>query len=57
MLGNRILPKFPLNEEQVLRMKEDKDFNYLKAERDFGYSPMSFEDGIENEIKEYKEGK
>ncbi|WP_239720772.1 MULTISPECIES: NAD(P)-dependent oxidoreductase [unclassified Mammaliicoccus] len=57
MLGNRILPKFPLNEEQVLRMKEDKDFTYLKAERDFGYSPLSFEDGIENEIKEYKEGK
>ncbi|UXS44454.1 NAD-dependent epimerase/dehydratase family protein [Staphylococcus delphini] len=54
LIGNRIFPKFPLNEEQVLRMKEDKDFTYLKAERDFGYSPMSFEEGIEFEVNEYK---
>ncbi|UXR76411.1 MULTISPECIES: NAD-dependent epimerase/dehydratase family protein [unclassified Staphylococcus] len=54
LIGNRVLPKFPLNEEQVLRMKEDKDFTYLKAERDFGYNPMSFEEGIELEVNEYK---
>lgn len=54
LVGNRILPKFPLNEEQVLRMKEDKDFTHLKAKRDFGYSPMSFDEGIESEVNEYK---
>ncbi|QRO85654.1 NAD-dependent epimerase/dehydratase family protein [Mammaliicoccus vitulinus] len=54
LVGNRILPKFPLNEEQVLRMKEDKDFTHLKANRDFGYSPMSFDEGIESEVNEYK---
>lgn len=50
----KLVPKFPLNEEQVLRMKEDKDFTHLKATKDFGYNPMSFEEGIVEEIKEYK---
>lgn len=54
LIGNRFIPKFPLNEEQVLRMQEDKDFTYLKAEKDFDYSPMSFDEGIEKEINEYK---
>ncbi|MDK9852966.1 NAD(P)-dependent oxidoreductase [Staphylococcus equorum] len=54
LFGNKIFPKFPLNEEQVLRMQEDKDFTHLKATEDFGYCPMSFEDGIVEEIKEYK---
>lgn len=50
----KLVPKFPLNEEQVLRMQEDKDFTHLKATKDFGYNPMSFEEGIVEEIKEYK---
>lgn len=54
LVGNRIVPKFPLNEEQVLRMKEDKDFTHLNAQKDFGYSPMSFDEGIETEVNEYK---
>lgn len=54
LVGNRIVPKFPLNEEQVLRMKEDKDFTHFNAQKDFGYSPMSFDEGIENEVNEYK---
>ncbi|WP_419795820.1 NAD(P)-dependent oxidoreductase [Staphylococcus equorum] len=54
LFGNKIFPKFPLNAEQVLRMKEDKDFTHLKATKDFGYNPMSFEEGIVEEIKEYK---
>ncbi|MEB7718947.1 NAD-dependent epimerase/dehydratase family protein [Staphylococcus xylosus] len=54
LVGNCIVPKFPLNEEQVLRMKENKDFTHLNAQKDFGYSPMSFDEGIENEVNEYK---
>lgn len=54
LVGNCIVPKFPLNEEQVLRMKENKDFTHLNAQEDFGYSPMSFDEGIENEVNEYK---
>lgn len=39
--------------EQVLRMQEDKAFSYQDAERDFGYSPMTFEEGIVEEVNEY----
>ncbi|MCD8892231.1 NAD-dependent epimerase/dehydratase family protein [Staphylococcus nepalensis] len=52
--SKKTIPKFPLNEEQVLRMKEDKDFTHLKATKDFYYNPMSFEEGIKEEINEYK---
>ncbi|MDW4260925.1 NAD-dependent epimerase/dehydratase family protein [Staphylococcus saprophyticus] len=53
-VARKIIPGFPLNEEQVLRMKEDKDFTHIKATEDFGYNPMSFEEGIKDEINEYK---
>ncbi len=39
--------------EQVLRMQEDKAFEYTDAVRDFGYAPLSFEEGIVEEVREY----
>jgi nucleoside-diphosphate-sugar epimerase len=39
--------------EQVYRMQEDKDFTYDNAKIDFGYSPISFKDGIKEEVLEY----
>jgi nucleoside-diphosphate-sugar epimerase len=39
--------------EQVLRMQEDKNFSYEEATKDFGYSPLSFEEGIKGEVEEY----
>ncbi len=39
--------------EQVQRMMEDKAFPYDNARNDFGYLPMSFEDGIKGEVEEY----
>lgn len=39
--------------EQVLRMQEDKAFDYSDAARDFGYSPVPFEAGILDEVSEY----
>lgn len=39
--------------EQVLRMQEDKAFDYEDAARDFGFSPISFEKGILEEVDEY----
>ncbi len=39
--------------EQVLRMQEDKTFDYADATRDFGYAPLSFEEGIVEEVREY----
>jgi nucleoside-diphosphate-sugar epimerase len=38
--------------EQVYRMNEDKVFSWKKASDDFGYSPMTFEEGIRSQIKE-----
>lgn len=46
-----LMPK--LTAEQVLRLNEDKAFSYRDAERDFGFSPLSFEDGVREEIEEY----
>jgi nucleoside-diphosphate-sugar epimerase len=41
---------FPIKAEQVLRLNENKDFSYAEAERDFGFSPLSFEEGIGLEL-------
>ena len=29
--------------EQVLRLNENKDFSYAEAQKDFGFSPLTFE--------------
>jgi nucleoside-diphosphate-sugar epimerase len=41
----------PIKAEQVLRLNENKDFSYVEAEIDFGFSPLSFEEGIKLELK------
>lgn len=43
----------PIDEEQVLRMKEDKVFSHDDAARDFAYAPMTFSNGIKLEVDEY----
>lgn len=43
--------RLPIKAEQVLRLNEDKSFSYEEAKRDFGFSPRSFEEGIEIETK------
>ena len=48
LLGSR----FPISVEQVQRMTEDKIFPFDEAYKDFGYSPMSFKDGIRREVNE-----
>ena len=42
---------FPIKAEQVLRLNENKDFSYEEAQRDFGFSPLVFEEGIRLELK------
>ena len=44
------LPRFPISDEQVLRLKEDKVFDIAKAVTDLDYHPRGFEDGITQEI-------
>ena len=47
----RIRIPFPIKAEQVLRLNENKDFSYAEAQKDFGFSPLSFEEGIEEELR------
>lgn len=42
--------RLPIKAEQVLRLNEDKAFSYEDAQRDFGFNPCSFEDGIVAEV-------
>lgn len=42
--------------EQVMRMNEDKAFSHEAATRDFGYDPLSFEEGIREEVDEFLSG-
>ena len=49
-LFERMHVPFPIRVEQVLRLNENKDFSYAEAGRDFGFSPLSFEEGIKMEL-------
>ncbi len=37
--------------EQIKRLSENKNYDFYEAQKDFGYSPITFEEGIEEEIK------
>ena len=50
---NTLIKKTPISVEQVLRMQEDKDFKHDEATKDFGYLPISFYEGIKDEVQEY----
>lgn len=43
--------------ERVLRMGEDRNYEHLKATRDFGYSPENFDLGLKREVLEYRGAK
>jgi nucleoside-diphosphate-sugar epimerase len=47
----KISSKPKLKAEQVLRLNENKNFSHDEAAKDFGYKPISFEEGIRKEIK------
>jgi nucleoside-diphosphate-sugar epimerase len=51
LFERRMRIPFPINAEQVLRLNENKDFSYAEAQRDFGFSPLAFEEGIRLELK------
>lgn len=46
----RIRIPFPIKAEQVLRLNENKDFSYAEAKKDFGFTPLAFEEGIGMEL-------
>lgn len=39
--------------EKVQRMSEDRNYEHNDAKKDFGYNPVSFREGIANEVKQY----
>jgi nucleoside-diphosphate-sugar epimerase len=45
---------FPIKAEQVLRLNENKNFSYEEAAKGFGFSPLSFEEGIKVELERRK---
>lgn len=47
----RLRIPLPIKAEQVLRLNENKNFSYEEAERDFGFHPLSFEEGIGWELR------
>ena len=42
--------RLPIKAEQVQRLNENKAFSYAEAERDFGFSPRTFAEGIRLEL-------
>lgn len=40
--------------EKVLRMNESRDFSHDLAVKDFAFNPRSFQEGIKEEIKQYR---
>jgi nucleoside-diphosphate-sugar epimerase len=49
----RLRIPLPIKAEQVQRLNENKNFDYADAERDFGFRPLSFEEGIGMEVAAY----
>jgi nucleoside-diphosphate-sugar epimerase len=50
---NALYKKAIISVEQVLRMQEDKAFDYEQASKDFNYSPIAFHEGIKEEVEEF----
>ena len=46
----------PIKAEQVMRLNEDKAFSYAEATEAFGYTPMTFEHGICQEVSLFRSG-
>ena len=49
--------KLHINASQVERLSEDKIYDYSQAKKDFLFNPKEFEEGIEIQIKNYKDSK
>jgi nucleoside-diphosphate-sugar epimerase len=47
----RLRLPLPIKAEQVLRLNENKDFSYSEAQRELGFNPLAFEEGIKFELK------
>jgi uncharacterized protein YbjT (DUF2867 family) len=53
--AERLRLPLPIRSEQVLRLREDKSYPYDKAERELGYTPRPFREGIALEVARLRE--
>ena len=51
----RLRLPLPIKSEQVLRLREDKAYPYDKAEKELGYAPRPFREGIALEVARLRE--
>jgi nucleoside-diphosphate-sugar epimerase len=56
-LFERLRIPLPIRAEQIQRLNENKSFSYAEAERDFGFRPLSFEEGVRLEIGANKQSR
>ena len=54
-LFERLRLPLPVKAEQVQRLNENKNFSTSEAERDFGFRPLSFEEGVGMEVAAYNQ--
>jgi nucleoside-diphosphate-sugar epimerase len=47
----RLARRPKLRREQILRLREDKSYDYGEAARDLGYAPMPFRNGVSRQIR------
>ncbi|RAP34011.1 3-beta hydroxysteroid dehydrogenase [Candidatus Marinamargulisbacteria bacterium SCGC AG-410-N11] len=50
----KILPNFPIKEEQILRLNENKNFNHSAAINDLNFTPLSVEEGIKKQLQDMR---
>ena len=55
-VSERLGINLPIKAEQILRLNEDKAFPHSEAAEAFGYSPITFEQGISEEVALFRSG-
>lgn len=56
-LARRLPLSHRFSREQVLRLNEHKAFSHEDAAADFGYAPRTLRDGLEAEVRLYRESR
>lgn len=46
----KLVPRFNIRTEQVARLVEDKNVDISPARQDFGYNPITFEEGVTRQV-------
>lgn len=55
LVAERLRLPLPVSSEQILRLREDKAYPYEKAQRELGYAPRTFKEGIALEVGRLRE--